>query len=118
MMTKPTSLPDTGFVRLPQILAVIPISRSQWLKGVKDGKYPKPIKLGPRITAWLVNDIRDLINQMSPQPSDGSGSGPSTPPNTREKSKLTEIAKLARQQKREMRAHQGLTYANYKGNDY
>jgi prophage regulatory protein len=28
---------------------------------VKDGRFPKPVKLGPRITAWRVEDIRELI---------------------------------------------------------
>jgi predicted DNA-binding transcriptional regulator AlpA len=57
-------LPATGFVRLPHILAPegpIPVSRSTWWAGVKDGRYPKPVKLGPRITAWRVDDIRALI---------------------------------------------------------
>ena len=57
-------LPNTGFVRLPGILAPngpIPVSRSTWWAGIKDGRYPKPVKLGPRITAWRVEDIRALI---------------------------------------------------------
>jgi predicted DNA-binding transcriptional regulator AlpA len=57
-------LPSTGFVRLPGILAPngpIPVSRSTWWAGIKDGRYPKPVKLGPRITAWRVEDIRALI---------------------------------------------------------
>ncbi len=57
-------LPPTGFVRLPGILAPhgpIPVSKSTWWAGIKDGRYPKPVKLGPRITAWRVEDIRALI---------------------------------------------------------
>ena len=59
-------LPPTGFVRLPAILAPngpIPVSKSSWWQGVKDGRYPKPVKLGPRITAWRVEDIRTLISE-------------------------------------------------------
>lgn len=55
------TLPDTGFVRLPAVLGVIPVSRSTWWNGCKSGKYPKPVKLGPRTTAWRVEDIRALI---------------------------------------------------------
>lgn len=55
------SLPLEGFVRLPQVLAAIPVSRSTWWNGVKSGKYPKPVKLGPRTTAWRVDDIRNLF---------------------------------------------------------
>ena len=49
-----SQLPPTGFVRLPGILAPngpIPVSKSTWWAGIKDGRYPKPVKLGPRITA-------------------------------------------------------------------
>lgn len=54
-------LPEAGFVRLPQILSVIPVSRSTWWQWVKMGKAPKSVKLGPRTTAWRVEDIRALI---------------------------------------------------------
>ena len=56
-----TKLPESGFVRLPQILAVFPVSRSAFWAGVKTGRYPKPVKLSPRCTAWRVDDIRELI---------------------------------------------------------
>ena len=62
--TTPSNLPPSGFVRLPSILAPngpIPVSKSTWWAGIKDGRYPKPVKLGPRITAWRVEDIRALI---------------------------------------------------------
>jgi prophage regulatory protein len=58
---KGTSLPETGLVRLPAILAVFPVSKSTWWAGVKTSRYPQPVKLGPRITAWRVDDIRKLI---------------------------------------------------------
>lgn len=60
-MTTTASLPAEGFVRLPQILSVFPVSRSAWWAGVKAGKYPAPIKLSERTTAWHVDDIRQLI---------------------------------------------------------
>ena len=63
-MQNKSILPDTGFVRLSSILAPagpIPVSKSTWWAGVKSGRYPKPVKLGPRITAWRVEDIRKLI---------------------------------------------------------
>lgn len=59
-------LPETGFVRLSSILAPtgpIPVGKSTWWAGVKSGRFPKPIKLAPRITVWRVEDIRSLINR-------------------------------------------------------
>ena len=55
------SLPETGFMRLPAILAIIPVSKSTWWTGVKTGRFPKSVKLSERITAWRVEDIRALI---------------------------------------------------------
>ena len=64
-MPNDTELPSSGFVRLPSIIGPkgpIPVSKSTWWAGVKDGRFPKPVKLGPRITAWWVDDIRALID--------------------------------------------------------
>ena len=59
-----TLFPKTGFVRLSSILAPhgpIPVSKSTWWQGVKDGRFPKPQKLGPRTTVWHAKDIRALF---------------------------------------------------------
>jgi prophage regulatory protein len=73
-MSATTSIPETGFLRLPQIIgnqkvnppvpALIPVSKSNWWAGVKSGKYPKSVKLGARTTAWKVEDIRALITEL------------------------------------------------------
>lgn len=76
-----SQLPDEGFLRLPQIIgdpgdpdakppklpipAVFPIGKSTWWSGVKSGRYPKSVKLGPRTTAWKVEDIRALIQKAA-----------------------------------------------------
>lgn len=39
----------------------VPVSRSTWWAGVKSGRFPAPVKLGPRITAWRSDDIAKLI---------------------------------------------------------
>lgn len=67
-MTISTQLPETGFVRLPTILKVIPISKTTWWLGVKTGRFPKPTKLGRKIAAWKVEDIKALIADF-PKPS-------------------------------------------------
>jgi predicted DNA-binding transcriptional regulator AlpA len=57
------SLPTEGLLRLSQILNFVPVSASTWWAGVKDGRFPKPIKLSPRVTVWTVADIRQLIDR-------------------------------------------------------
>ena len=54
----------TGFMRLPQILQLIPISKSAWWLGCREGRCPKPVKLGPKTTAWRVEDIVALIERL------------------------------------------------------
>ena len=59
-----TSNAQAGFLRLRAILAPngpIPVSKSTWWAGVKDGRFPKPLKLGPRITVWRKEDIEQLL---------------------------------------------------------
>lgn len=58
-------LPETGFVRLSTVLKLIPIGKSSWWAGVKSGRYPKPVKLSTRTTAWRVEEIRNLINNSN-----------------------------------------------------
>ena len=69
------TLPETGYLRLPQIIvkpkaeppipALIPVSKTTWWAGVKSGRFPKGVKLSERCTAWRVEDIRALIEQMA-----------------------------------------------------
>lgn len=63
-----SAFPETGFVRLAQILAPagpIPVAKSTWWQGVKDGRFPQPQKLGPRTTVWKVEEIRALFEDQA-----------------------------------------------------
>ena len=74
-MANTAQLPEVGYLRLHQIIgnpkadppipALIPVSRSTWWSGVKTGRFPPAVKLGPAITAWRVEDIRALIDQLA-----------------------------------------------------
>ena len=48
----------------PPILPILPISKSSWWAGVKEGKYPKPIKIGNNITVWRSDEIQALISKI------------------------------------------------------
>ena len=60
-----SKITEGRFLRLPQVLELIPVSRSTWWAGCKSGRYPKPVKLGPRTSAWRVADIQALLEQLS-----------------------------------------------------
>jgi predicted DNA-binding transcriptional regulator AlpA len=53
-----------GFLRLPRVLELIPVSKSAWWAGVKSGKFPASYKLGPRTTAWKSMDIFALVEKL------------------------------------------------------
>jgi prophage regulatory protein len=65
-------LPETGFLRIWQIVgdkkkktpALIPIGRTTFLNRVKEGIYPKPVRISDRTVAWKVEDIRALIAEL------------------------------------------------------
>lgn len=59
-------LPQTGLLRIKQVLKFVPVSRSNWWQGVKDGRFPAPTKLSERVTCWRACDIRKLIEGGQP----------------------------------------------------
>jgi predicted DNA-binding transcriptional regulator AlpA len=58
------TIPGAGFLRLPDVLDIFPVSRSAWWAGIKTGKYPRGVKLSVRTTAWRVEDLRELISTV------------------------------------------------------
>ena len=73
----PHSLPETGYLRQPQIIgrkptandpglpALVPISATTLWAWVAGGKFPRPVKLGPRVTAWRVEDVRAYLERVA-----------------------------------------------------
>lgn len=58
------NLPPTGFVRLPVVLQLFPVSRSAWWAGIKAGRYPPGVKIGPRTTAWSTSSLLELFSRF------------------------------------------------------
>lgn len=63
--TLPDSLTKDVLLRLPQVLMVVNIPKSSWWRGIKEGRFPKPIKLGPRTSAWRASDLETLIDRLA-----------------------------------------------------
>lgn len=57
-------LPDTGFLRQPQVLSFVPISKSTLWRRVHARTFPEPVKLSERVTAWRAEDIRRWIEKQ------------------------------------------------------
>ncbi|MDF3047315.1 MAG: AlpA family phage regulatory protein [Candidatus Midichloriaceae bacterium] len=58
-------IPEAGFIRQSTMLKIFPIGKTTLWNGVKTGRFPKPVKLGGRITAWRVEDIMACIEAYS-----------------------------------------------------
>jgi len=57
-------LPKSGYIRLPEVLKLLGISRSTFYAGIKSGKYPAPVRIGKRISGWRVEEIRKLNKNL------------------------------------------------------
>ena len=72
-MSSKVVFPEEGFVRVNQILGdrrkgiapFLPISRAHWFQGIKEGIYPKGIKLSQRVTVWRAQEIRALLEKLA-----------------------------------------------------
>lgn len=67
--------PESAFFRLKQILGdpkadppippLIPVSKSTWYAGVASGRYPQPVRLSARTSAWKTSSIYSLIEKLT-----------------------------------------------------
>lgn len=69
--TNTPSIPSSGFLRLKQVLQFIPVGKTAWCNGVKEGRFPKPIQLSTRTAVYRAQDIADLIERIN----QGQGAG-------------------------------------------
>lgn len=65
-MVQQQTLPSEGLVKLSLVLKVIPVSKSTWFRGIAAGRYPKPVKIGIRASAWRVEEIRRCMTEFAP----------------------------------------------------
>jgi len=56
--TPPATLPESGYIRVNELIKLIPFSASTVWRKAKSGSFPKPIKLSEQITAWRCEDVR------------------------------------------------------------
>ena len=58
-------LPDTGFLRQPQVLAIVPFSKSTLWRRIQARTFPQPLMLSARVTVWRAEDIRNWIARQT-----------------------------------------------------
>jgi prophage regulatory protein len=73
--TRPASqpvIPENGYVRVAQLLGcrrrgwvpILPVSRSGLYGLIRSGRFPAPQKIGTKIIAWPVEQIRETLAAM------------------------------------------------------
>ena len=65
-MNKFNFAPTKELMRLHDVLAAFPVSKTSWYAGVKLGLYPKSVRLGKRTVAWRASDIEGVIRSLNP----------------------------------------------------
>jgi len=68
-MTLPTSRtdltlksePSPRLLKLPQVLVLTRMNRSQWYFEVRAGTAPQPVKTGKRAVAWIENEVAQFL---------------------------------------------------------
>jgi len=60
-----TTLPREGFSRIDKVLEIIPTSRTSWYRGIQEGRFPAPVKIGPNQSAWRNSDILELAERLA-----------------------------------------------------
>lgn len=65
MAASDVTLPAVGFVRLADVLKIVPVGKTAWYQGVKEGRFPAPVKLSKRASGYRVEDIRALLDSLS-----------------------------------------------------
>ena len=59
-------LDQPGFLRLKDVLTILPISRAAWYSGIQSGRYPPSVSLGGRRSVgWPTSAIKTLIDELT-----------------------------------------------------
>lgn len=54
-----------GFLRIRDVLRLIPVSRSTWYAGIEAGRFPRQVRILGNVVAWRVSDIQALIERIN-----------------------------------------------------
>ena len=63
------------FLRIKQVLALVPVSKSQLYNMIADGAFPKPVLIGKRTSVWRSQDVMEFIEKAGTQANSVGGPG-------------------------------------------
>ena len=53
-----------GFLRMREVLALLRVSRSTLNRWIREGAFPRPVKLGKRAVRWRRSDIEGWLKEL------------------------------------------------------
>lgn len=56
--------PESILLTLEEVLAVVRVSRATWLRGVRAGIYPQPVRVSARKVFWRATDVERMLQNM------------------------------------------------------
>ncbi len=59
------TLPQDGFSRESQLLKFLPFGKTTLWQWSKDGRFPKSIKLSPKITVWSNAEVHQWFKSIN-----------------------------------------------------
>lgn len=62
---KKQTLPAEGFTRARDLIQYLPFSKATLWSWSKSGRFPKPVKISPTITAWKNSDVLAWLESQS-----------------------------------------------------
>lgn len=57
-------LPEPGFSRMPQLKSMFGMSKTTIYRQIQEGRFPSPVKLGERASAWRNSDLNQFIKSL------------------------------------------------------
>ena len=64
-MSTPLNAGSSGYLRLKDLVKRVPVAKSTIWLWVSDGKFPAPVKLSERVTAWRVSAVEQWESEKS-----------------------------------------------------
>ncbi len=64
---------SVNYIRIKQLTSngekqgLLPIRKSTLYRWIKEGRFPKPIKLGPCVSAWALQDVLEWVREKESQ---------------------------------------------------
>lgn len=69
-MSKSLSIQD-GFLRLPDVLQVVNLSRTTLYRRISAGEFPEPYDLGGRASGWRRSEVEKWLAERVPRSRSG-----------------------------------------------